>query len=289
MASDDDNNNNNNKIVTKQSDKKINKFVKKNITIKDSFTQVEIKDIYNNNYPKNVFFKNIISRKKYIIESFRMNYIIWITFSISIILLSININDSILKNIINVIGGFNIFILLLIHGWLIHYLSHYSNFREIYSLFFKNISDIEVKNNVFHRCILKILEYSSDYHDIHHHNSEYNKELKHLILEFIGNLWTQGGYLILFIYIFSMNFNYKIIFLWIIMYSTVHIINYNIIEPIHHIEHHDNFFTNYGIDIIDIFMGTKYKLESYNDIENINHYSINCILITMCIIYFNYK
>ena len=78
-----------------------------------------------------------------------------------------------------------------------------------------------------------------------------------------------------------MKLNYPILFAWSILYSTIHNVNYNIITPICHIQHHLNEKTNYGIDFMDILFGSK-----YDDVpEEMNHASLNVILILLFIIF----
>ena len=43
-------------------------------------------------------------------------------------------------------------------------------------------------------------------------------------------------------------------------------------------DHHKQKNTNYGIDLMDIIIGTKYD---WNDLEDYNHYSINAIILTL--------
>ena len=63
-----------------------------------------------------------------------------------------------------------------------------------------------------------------------------------------------------------------------------HIINYNIIKPKVHEEHHEDKNTNFGIDIWDILFNTK----NNSDIENFNHSIINLIII-LIIFYFIHR
>ena len=70
------------------------------------------------------------------------------------------------------------------------------------------------------------------------------------------------------------------------MYATIHNINYNIIHPLTHQQHHWNDKTNYGIDIWDIIIGSKYD---WNEVETYNHTAINLIVITAVIYYISNK
>jgi hypothetical protein len=69
-----------------------------------------------------------------------------------------------------------------------------------------------------------------------------------------------------------------------IFYTTVHNINYSIfhVNKIHEKHHNDEMY-NYGPDIMDILMGTKYDPE--NNLENTDHYIPNIILGTLIALY----
>jgi hypothetical protein len=76
--------------------------------------------------------------------------------------------------------------------------------------------------------------------------------------------------------------------LWALFYATVHNINYNITHPIEHKNHHIDPQTNYGIDIVDIILNTKYNTTNSSkpiSIEDHNHAAINIILITIYLIW----
>ena len=63
---------------------------------------------------------------------------------------------------------------------------------------------------------------------------------------------------------------------------TIHLINYRIVDPNPHQEHHLNCNTNYGIDTLDIIFNTKYNIK---DVENFNHGTINVLIIMLVIIF----
>lgn len=69
-----------------------------------------------------------------------------------------------------------------------------------------------------------------------------------------------------------------------IFYTTVHNINYSIfhVNNIHE-KHHNDVMYNYGPDIMDILMGTKYDPE--NNLENTDHYIPNIIVGTLIALY----
>jgi len=72
--------------------------------------------------------------------------------------------------------------------------------------------------------------------------------------------------------------DWRMFMLWGLFYASFHIINYTFVEPTVHSDHHLNIYSNYGIDIFDILMGTKHD---WSDIEDYNHYSINMVLISV--------
>ncbi len=69
-----------------------------------------------------------------------------------------------------------------------------------------------------------------------------------------------------------------------IFYTTVHNINYSIfhVNNIHE-KHHNDITYNYGPDIMDILMGTKYEPET--NLENTDHYIPNIIVGTLIALY----
>ena len=120
-----------------------------------------------------------------------------------------------------------------------------------------------------------------DFHDMTHHNSDINKKPINIIYEFINNIAMQGGILSIVIYA-SQYYSFPGIMLWALMYATVHNINYLIIPPKTHQNHHKNKHSSYGIDIWDVLFNTK---NDPDEIEVYNHMSINLILITLGIVY----
>jgi hypothetical protein len=92
-------------------------------------------------------------------------------------------------------------------------------------------------------------------------------------LEIINNIMTQGGLLIMVKYFLQLLDN-RVILLWAFFYATVHNINYNLLPPLTHRQHHLNDKTNYGIDIWDIIVGSKYDWQT---IETHNHAAVNVL------------
>jgi hypothetical protein len=122
-----------------------------------------------------------------------------------------------------------------------------------------------------------------DFHNEIHHDTTINKNLDNKIYEFITNFITQSGLLLLFI-LFTKYLNYYVCFLWGMFYATVHMINYDILKPQSHKNHHINIEKNYDILLWDTIMNSKYD---YNDIiEDVNHCSYNIVILTILIVCF---
>jgi len=166
------------------------------------------------------------------------------------------------------------FLVITIMGYFSHWISHNIHFKKLlYSL-----------DNIFTRnkYIKKGIELGIDVFDFHHiihHDTDINKNIMNIIIEFTSNLFIQGVAFALFIYLMDI----RVILLWAFFYATVHIINYTFVKPTTHRDHHTDCRTNYGIDFTDIIFNTKYDL---TDIEDHNHTAINLILISLVIMYF---
>ena len=154
-------------------------------------------------------------------------------------------------------------------------LKHNIDLRKIYNSF----DNIFTRNYYFNEgvdTVLKVYEF----HDETHHDLDVNKKYQNIFYEFITNIYTQGLAFIIAVEFVKL-INYKVVLLWCFMYATIHNINYNIIQPSVHRDHHINCHTNYGIDVMDILFNTKYD---ENDIENFNHVVINLLIITFILL-----
>jgi hypothetical protein len=130
---------------------------------------------------------------------------------------------------------------------------------------------------------IKFICKCADFHDEIHHDTSINKKVHNIIFEFIFNFYTQAGAFLIVMY-FVKKLNYYSVILWGLIYPTIHLINYDIIKCQVHMNHHLDKHTNYGIDIWDIMFNTKYQGDN-TDIENINHYSINVVIISAILVY----
>ena len=124
-----------------------------------------------------------------------------------------------------------------------------------------------------------------EFHANTHHDTDINKQYKNIAIEFLNNMATQGVLLLIVKYFLNILDN-RVILLWAFFYATVHNINYLYVKPSTHKEHHIDDKTNYGIDIWDIIIGSKYD---WTNIETHNHTAINLIVITAVIMYFSKK
>lgn len=166
------------------------------------------------------------------------------------------------------------FIIISIIGYFSHYVSHHINFAELYATY----DNILTRNNTINNISTNICSFL-DFHDVTHHDTSINKQIKNIIYEFLNNIVMQGVGLVIFIKLMDI----RVIILWAFMYATIHNINYLFVKPTTHSDHHLNPHTNYGIDFVDIMFNTKYD---WNDIETHNHGAINLLIITYVICYF---
>jgi hypothetical protein len=182
-----------------------------------------------------------------------------------------NSNHNIFENLM--IGFLSIFFAM-IAGHYTHVISHRYNYTQIY------VNICQSNNKIFrllpkciHYIILKLLWFS-DFHDIIHHDSNINHTFLNLLIEFCLNIYSQSiGWILFFKCIGFTKLNNAIILSWGLFYATTHIINYNIIHPDTHVQHHLNKYINYSYDFINIILGIKQD----DEIENMNHASINVI------------
>ena len=161
------------------------------------------------------------------------------------------------------------FIFISSFGYFIHAISHIINFRKLLT-----VKHPLIQKKKF-QCIYSKFVNLIEFHTITHHNSMINREIKNIISEALNNVFFQGLGLFLLIYLIK-QLNINIFILWAFLYTTIHLINYNI-------NHHKDSRTNYGIDIYDIIFGTKNENDSY--VENYNHYSYNLFILTILYIY----
>ena len=208
-----------------------------------------------------------------IITSIKSNYLFYIVLIVCIYL----INKSTYKSP-NILLSVLTIIPISLFGYLVHYVSHFM--KNKLSKKYLTYDNIFTRNRVFNGLLTYIIRVA-EFHDSVHHDTSVNKKYTNIVLEFMNNVLLQGVIILIFKQFLNFLDN-KIILLWALFYSTVHNINFNITHPITHAEHHVNNTTNYGIDIWDILIGSKYD---WTHIENHNDTIINLIIITIIIIY----
>ena len=211
------------------------------------------------------------------IKSIKLNK--WFYFSLFVCFSIFKFQDFILLSKSSTYTGFVFsFLFILILGHLVHRLSHNINFTQVYDNHKKNNMNPYIDSILSNVCTFL------DFHRTTHHNSDINKKTINIFYEFINNFLTQGGILIIFIWFCNRYIDMRVVLLWALMYATAHNINYMIIKPTVHRDHHLHDDTNYGLDIADIIFDTKFDI---HDVEDHNHISINLIVITLIIILFD--
>ena len=238
-------------------------------------------------YKKNKFVNGLFKRKKYIYDSFFINRYFYFTLFVCLIIIYLKDFKYIYRwdHSKYIFILFSSLALVSFWGWYVHYLSHYLCFVDFYKKCNKEFFNRKT-DTTFDHILIQIFTYVFDFHDTIHHNSNINKQWINLIGEFIGNFWYEGLSLYFLFYILNIKdlINFSVLFLWALTYASAHVINYYFENPLCHTQHHLNPKTNFGIDTMDVIMGTKYDL---NCLENFNHVSINLIVITFIIYYFN--
>ena len=163
------------------------------------------------------------------------------------------------------------------YGYFIHYLFHKISFVKIY----KECDNIFTRNK-YSNTILNMCVEIMDFHHSTHHDSSVNKTLTNIIYEFLNNILFQGIGLVIFIQLFIKLIDIRVFIIWALTYATVHNINFLFVNPSTHRDHHKNYNTNFAVDYMDILFNTKYDC---NDIEDMNHYSINTFILTYLVVY----
>jgi sterol desaturase/sphingolipid hydroxylase (fatty acid hydroxylase superfamily) len=121
-------------------------------------------------------------------------------------------------------------------------------------------------------------------HTKYHHSKNKNKYID-LITEFIVNFFIYGSVFFYFIIVYFYPpaqdiINFRVLLMYSIFYTSIHILDYTLgesdIHRMHHIEvEENNKICNLGPDFIDKIFDTNCN----NKYENTNKYSINLIII----------
>ena len=247
--------------------------------MKEKSKNIETQTDKLDNRPEIVFFgyKNTNPVDKSIqIEALKNNIQINIVFYISLIVCMyvLSMNDDYKPNYTKWLKLILLFIMISFLGYVSHVLSHNINLKKSWDKCDTILKDVSYVNR-----IMEYLIHIVESHHVTHHDTEINKEWKNILQEAINNIFIQGVFWKLVGEILNL-ITWEMCFIWGGLYTTLHLINYYYIEPKVHADHHKMEHTNYGIDIYDILMGTKYD---WNDIEEYNHYSINIIILTLIV------
>ena len=163
-------------------------------------------------------------------------------------------------------------------GYFVHLFSHNINLRNVLDT---RWNDNYFMTNKYIRSLLYSIADMLDFHDITHHNSEVNKTPKNITYEALINFLTQGGFLYIFYYLVK-NSTPEMYLLWAFMYTTIHNINYVVMNSQIHKDHHADVNTNLFPDFWDIMCNTKYPIERNGkieiEIEDFNNISLNLII-----------
>ena len=231
------------------------------------------------NYYKNAKKNELLKNSNKLYECFEMNYIF-----IIIVIFCIYALNYFNKEHYSYINSLSSFILAILIGWVVHFISHAFDFEKLYDTTDIWIFKFFKSHPMLDSTIRKVMLYTVDFHDKIHHDSKINKRPLNIINEIFQNILTQGGFLILVSLMTHINMDRTSIMLWGLMYASVHNINYFLVGNSQHKNHHIDPKTNYALDILDIMFDTKYDL---NNIENLNiNWGVNMIIFTFIIIYF---
>ena len=178
---------------------------------------------------------------EHIIESFKINYKMWIVFILSCILLSPNFN---------IFKGIIIYMVCMLQAYWAHRVAHH------YLFFFFNRAHIYHHENTdpMSHIVQVCIEISAVYLPF----------FMMYLLDFKDDIFPLDPYIFIMFSFF---------------YTSVHNINYGQLHVNEvHYKHHLNYEVNYGPDICDIIFKTKYPIDS---IENTDHYIPNIIVSTI--------
>ena len=223
-------------------------------------------------------------------DSLVINYVCSISIIIQVVAFSLLYpSNPDVGDVGDILFGFITIFVAILMGYYVHVFSHMIDYEELYLRIYNSSIWIRKLPKWFHFIISQFV-FLIDFHDKIHHDTTINKTWYNILTEFLINLYTEGLCAIIMFkgLDFGLSiggklfkFNYTIIFAWCVLYATIHNINYNIITPVCHIQHHINNNTNFGIDFADILLGSKYDAIP----EEMNHVAINVIMIMLLLIY----
>lgn len=213
-------------------------------------------------------------------NSFFQNIFFWLTYVIIAIYCGIYFDGSNYSVFVRIILCFLSGFFAMMFGYWVHVYSHYVDHEKVFRrLLPKHILESKIIQGVL---------FYLDFHMKIHHSKE-GITFYNIIFEGFQNMLSQSVLLIMIILTLNYLLNITIpanclmIWLWGIFYVSIHFINYNYFESNAHKQHHQNPKTNFGIDTFDIMFGSQFNTF---DIEKFNNFSINNIIIIICIEFF---
>lgn len=133
--------------------------------------------------------------------------------------------------------------------------------------------------------LTKTVVYLLNFHSQVHHNTLVNTKSINLIIEGFQNLLNQGFVLILINKLLLNDYLVNnVIALYAFLYTTIHLVNYNLYKSKAHENHHKDPYTNYGPYLFDILFNTADEEGKH---EDWNIVSINVIIITTTLFVIN--
>jgi hypothetical protein len=199
------------------------------------------------------------------LDNLKINWIFYLGLLLSLYVFSAHTKTSLVKNILS-------FILISLAGYFIHLMAHQYDYKILFEKAIEHNSFLTRSD--FMKDIVRWTGELVSFHDDVHHDTEINKNWDNQIYEFIHNFIAQGLVMFVAIIIFR-NLNPKIALIWGLYYATIHIINYNFVQPEVHKQHHEDKHTNYGLDVWDVLFNTKFD----KSLENYNHSVVNVMLL----------
>ncbi len=176
-------------------------------------------------------------------------------------------------------------------GYDLHRKTHERNITALYDSWDSQILDYIKAHMPALESGLRWFVYHCDFHDKIHHDSNVNKRPYNVLVEVYQNLLSEGLIAAALCYWLSPSIriggrtitpHVPTMVFWALLYTSAHNINYEILRPQEHINHHLFPHTNFGIDLMDILFDTKYEPEGF---EIMHHAVPNIIIITALILW----
>ena len=177
-------------------------------------------------------------------------------------------------------------------GYDLHRKTHIRNVTKFYDEMDNPIVTYIRENTPRLDAAVKWFACHGDFHVEVHHDSTVNRKPYNVLVEVYQNLLTEGLIAAALCYLLNPSAticgitirpHIPTVVFWSLLYTSVHNINYDIIRPKEHVNHHLFPDTNFGIDLLDILCDTKHEPEGF---EIMHHAVPNIVGITLLILYF---